>query len=98
MNDSSNLTTDEKISILSVIGNKVNDKASIKNTEIWSGIDSRILLFISQIGISLIAVGFGMYLIIEHDNNEGYLSLGSSLIMYVLGFITKNPVVKKKKN
>lgn len=68
----------------------------------WGGrkkaIDSRLLLFSVQIMFSAIAVGFGMYLVIDHKNNEGYLSLGSSLIMYILGFLTKSPVAKRRDN
>jgi ABC-type protease/lipase transport system fused ATPase/permease subunit len=72
-------------------------RESPSNSAIWSGVDSRIMLFTTQVSFSLAALCFGMYLIIEHDNNEGYMSFGSSLVMFVLGFLTKNPVMKKKR-
>jgi len=73
------------------------EKPSTVNSAIWSGVDSRLMLFVSQICFSLISLGFGMYLIIDHDKNEGYMTFGSSLIMFILGFLTKNPVIKRKK-
>ncbi len=66
------------------------------NSAIWSGFDSRIMLFISQITFSFIAVIFGMYLIIS-NNGDGFLTIGSSLITFVLGFLTKNPVIGKRR-
>lgn len=66
------------------------------NSDIWSGVDSRIMLFITQIFFSFIAIVFGMFLVINNNGNEGYLSAGMSIIMYILGFMTKSPVMKKK--
>ena len=84
----------ESESLNHVISIPVNTKDA--NSAIWSGYDSRVMLFFSQITFSLIAVGFGMYLIIDSDGKEGYLTVGSSLITYVLGFLTKNPVIGKR--
>lgn len=96
--ESSTTTTDGSVAITmpaETMTMPINS-SSRNNSVIWSGHDSRLLLFLSQISFCFIAVGFGMYLVIEHDHSDVYMNFGSSLIMYVLGFLTKNPVIKRK--